>query len=79
MQQHPEIMTAGNLVHDGHQQLVVVVGQVALLVHRSQLELIGSHLVVTGLDRNAQFQAFVFEIGHEGDDPRGDRAEIVVL
>ena len=79
MQQHPEIMTAGDLVHDGHQQLVVVVGQVALLVHRSQLELIGSHLVVTGLDRNAQFQAFVLEIGHEGDDPRGDRPEIVVL
>ena len=24
MQQHPEIMTAGDLVHDGHQQLVVV-------------------------------------------------------
>ena len=79
MQQHPEIMTAGDLVHDGHQQLVVVVGQVALLVHGSQFELIGCHLVVTGLDRNAQLQAFVFEIGHESDDPRGDRAEIVIF
>ena len=57
----------------------MVVGEVGLLVDRSQLELIGRHLVMTGFDRNAQFQAFVFEVFHECHHAGRDRTEIVVL
>ena len=79
VQQDAEPVTAGDLVHHGHQQLVMVVGEVGLLVDRSQLELIGRHLVMTGFDRNAQFQAFVFEVFHECHHAGRDRTEIVVL
>ena len=54
VQQHAELVAAGDLVHNGHQQLVVVVGQIGLLVHGSQFELIGRHLVMTRLYGNAQ-------------------------
>ena len=79
VQQHPELMAAGDLVHDRHQQLVVVVGQVGLLVDRSQLELIGRHLVMSRLDGNAQFQALVLEILHEGHHTGRYGPEIVIL
>ena len=79
VEQHAELVAARNLVHDGHQQLVVVVGKVDLLVDRSQLELIGSHLVVARLDRNAQLQALILEVLHEGHHTRRNRTEIVVL
>ena len=79
VQQHAELMAAGDLVHNGHQQLVVVVGQIGLLVHGSQFELIGRHLVMTRLHGNAQLQAFVLEVLHEGHHARRDRPEIVVL
>ena len=79
VQQHAELVTAGDLVHNGHQQLVVVVGQVGLLVNRSQLELTGSHLVVARLDRNSQLQALVFEVLHKGHHTRRNRPEIVVF
>ena len=74
-----EIVPTGNFSHYRHQQQIVIVGQIGLFKNRGKFELIGSHLVVTGLDRNAQLQAFVFEIGHESDDPRGDRPEIVIF
>ena len=35
VEQHPELMAAGDLVHDGHQQLVVVVCQVGFFVDRA--------------------------------------------
>ena len=79
VQQHPELVTAGDLVHHGHQQLVVVVGKIGLLVDRRQFELVGRHLVVAGFDGDAQFQALVFEVFHECHHTGRDRTEIVVF
>ncbi len=79
VQQHAEIVAARDLIHDCHQQLVVVVGQIDLLVDRSQLELVGRHFVVARLQRDAEHQAFVFEIAHERHHALGNGAEIVIL
>ena len=52
VQQHAESVVAGNLLHQRHEQHVMVDSQVALLEDRSQLKLVGSNLVVTRLHRN---------------------------
>ena len=49
MQQDTEAMLTGDLAHQGHDQQVVVVGQVALLEDRCQLKLVGGYLVVACL------------------------------
>ena len=43
----------------------MVIGKVGLLKDRSKLKLIGSHLVVTGLGRDAETVALYFQIKHE--------------
>ena len=79
VEQDAEVVAAGDLVHDRHQQLVVVVGQVGFLVNGRQLELVGRHFVVAGFDGNAQPERFVFQVAHEFDHAFGNRAEIVVF
>ena len=49
VEQHAESVFAGHLLHQRHEQHVVVNGQVDFLVDRSNLKLVGSHLVVAGL------------------------------
>ena len=44
-----------------HEQEVMVVGKIALLEYRREFKLIGSHLVMTGLRRYAEFVAFCLE------------------
>lgn len=39
--------------------------RIAFLEDGSQLELVGSHFVVTGLDGDAEFQRFDFQLLHE--------------
>ncbi len=46
---------------------------------RRDLVLAGSHLVVPGLHRHAQPIQFPLRLGHEGQHPRRDGAEVVVL
>ena len=79
VQQYAEAVLAGNLLHNRHQQHVVVNGQVGLLEDGSQLELVGSHLVVTGLNRNTQFQSMNLQILHKGLNALGDSTEVVVV
>ena len=79
VQQHPEIMAACHPLHERHQQLVMVVRQVTLLIDRCQLKLIRSHLVVARLHRNTQGIALPFQVLHELLHPRGNRPEIVVV
>ena len=79
VEKHAEVMTLCNLAHDAHQQQVVVVGEVGLLEDGSQLELVGSHLVMAGVGGDAEAVTFNFEVEHESFDTRGDGAEIVVL
>ena len=79
VQQDAEMVAARDFVHDRHQQLVVVVGLIDGFVDGRQLELVGRHLVVAGLDRNAQLQTLVLQVAHEGDDAGRDGSEVVVL
>ena len=79
VQQHAEVVAARYLVHDGHQQLVVVVGEVRLLIYGRHLELVRRHLVVAGLEGYSELEALVFEILHERYHTRWYGAEVVVL
>ena len=79
VQQHTERVTARYLTHHGHQQQVVVIGQIGFFENRGHLELVRSHFVVSRLDRNAQLVTLVFEILHKGHHPRGDRPEVMVF
>ena len=62
-----------------HHDHLVVGGDVAGLEQWRDLELERRHLVVTGLDRHAEPPELVLHLGHEGQDPGRDRAEVVVL
>ena len=53
MEQHAETMFASHALHDGHEQHVVVNGEVGLLEDRRQFELVWCDLVVAGLARDA--------------------------
>jgi len=57
----------------------VINGYIGLLELRRALELIGSHLVVTGLHRNAEPIGDVLEILHKLFDPLRNRAPVVIL
>ena len=72
-------MLMGDALHQIHDELIMVVGQVDILKDRSQLELIGGHLVVACLHRDAQLQALYLEILHESRDTWRDAAEVVVV
>ena len=68
VQQYIEVMLACDTLHQVHDKLVVVVCQVAVFEDGSQLELVGSYFVVTGLGRDAQFVTFDFEFLHKCGD-----------
>ncbi len=70
---------AGGVAQNLHGELLVVGGHVALLVDRGDLELAGRDLVVAGLDRNAQGVELRLGVGHEAQDPVGNRAEVMVF
>ncbi len=57
----------------------MVVGQIGLLKDWRELKLIGRHLIVAGLCRDAELVAFYLEVEHECLHTRGDCAEIVVF
>ena len=57
----------------------MVDGQVTLLKHGSQLELVGRHFVVTCLNRNTQFKGLDFQIFHKSCHTGRDGTEIVVF
>ena len=79
VQEDAEIMTPGDALHDRHEQLVVVVRQVAFFVNGGKLELVRCHLVMTRLDGNAQLVAFHFQILHKLLYARRNRPEIMVV
>ena len=79
VQQDAEAVRAGHLAHQRHDEHVVVHGQVAFLEDGCQLKLVGSHLVVARLQRDAQLQCLDFQVFHEGGHAGGDGAEVVVL
>ena len=79
VEQHPEAVPARNLLHERHEQHVMVYRKVALLVYRSKLKLVRSHLVVAGLARNAKLKSLHFEVFHESLDTFRNGSEVVVV
>ena len=79
VQQHHESMPAGDGVHEVHHHLVLVVGEVALTVDRSELELVGRDFVVARLEWNTQPVTGNLELTHERCHARRDRTEIMVV
>ena len=62
----PDLMITGR--HQVHHKLVLVVGEVGLTEDRSELELVGSHLVVPGLERNPKTVTGNLKITHKLSD-----------
>ena len=62
-----------------HEEHLVVGGEVGVLEDRGDLVLARRHLVVAGLDRDAEAVQLALGVGHERQHARGDRAEVVVL
>ena len=72
-------MLARDLPHQGHDEQVVVVGQVTLLIDGRELELVGRDLVVAGLERDAQAERLDLQLFHELEDAGRDGTEVVIL
>ena len=79
VQQYSEAVITCHLAHQSHDEHIVVYCKVAFLEDRSQLELVGSYLVVAGLDGDSEFQRFDFQLLHKGCHTRRDGAEVVVF
>ena len=73
-----QVVLFRNLVHNDHQQHILVNRPGRLTEDRRTLELIGSHLVMTGGKLDAQLVGLGLEILHKGRHARRDGAEIVV-
>ena len=69
----------GHALEGLHQQHLVVAADVADLEQRRDLVLAGRHLVVPGLDRDAEAVELALGLGHEGQHTRRNGAEVVVL
>ena len=57
----------------------MVGADVGVLEDRRDLVLVGRDLVVAGLDRHAELLQLALGVEHAGEDPLGDRAEVVVV
>ena len=79
VEEHLESMLLGDGLHEGHEDEVVIDGEVGLLEHGCDLELVGCDLVVPGLDGDSELVALELQVLHELDDPAGDGSEVVVL
>ena len=79
VQQHLEAVTAGHLVHQRHEYQVLIDSQVGLIIDGCQLELVGRHLVVSGLAGDGILVGFELKLFHKRLHTGGDSAEVVVL
>ena len=79
VQQADQAVAAGDAFHHLHHQLLVVGADVRVLEDRRDLVLVRRHLVVAGLDRDAELAHLQLGLQHAGEDPLGDRAEVVVV
>ena len=79
VQQADHAVAFGHAAHGGHDHLVVVRGQVALLIDGGDFELARGHLVVAGFDRHAQLEQLALNLHHEGKHAAGNHAEVLVL
>ena len=79
MEKYAETVMASHLLHQAHQEHVVVNGKVGLLEDRCQLKLVWCHLVMAGLARNTELESLDFQILHKCLNTLWDGAEVVVV
>ena len=79
VEQYTETMLASHFLHKTHEEHIVVHSEVGVLENWRQLKLVWSHLVVTGLARDAEFQSLNLKVLHKCLHSVGNRAEIVVV
>ena len=79
VQQAREPVAPRDVLHDLHRQLLMVGADVRVLEDRRDLVLVGRDLVVAGLDRHAELGQLALGLEHEGEDPVGDRPEVMVV
>src|SRR5882724_7131044 len=79
MEQHAQFMAARYTVHYIHEQDIMVDGHAYFLEDGGALELCGGYFIMAGTQGNAQLVGFALVIAHEGIDPFGDAAEIMVF
>ena len=79
VEQELEAVAVGHALHGLHDQHVVVGRDVGVLERDGDLVLRRRDLVVPGLDRHAQLVQLGLGLEHAGQDPLGDRAEVMVL
>ncbi len=79
MEQAAESVLACHFANQRHQQHVVVYGQIAFLVYRSQFKLVGSHFVVACLAGYAKLKSLYFQVFHECGHAAWYGTEVVVV
>ena len=79
VQQADEAVLLGGAAHHVHAQLVVVGREVRVLEDRCDLVLARRHLVVPGLDGDAELEHLGLAVGHARENPLRDGAEVLVL
>ena len=79
MQEAHKSVVASHPTQRVHHELLMVGCWVCIFVDRRHLELPRSDLIVTCRHRNTQLVEFELHLIHELEDPRGDRAEVMVV
>ena len=79
VEQAGETVLARDLLQHGHDDLLVVGGDVGVFKHRRELELGRGHLVVARLDGHAELKEFALDRVHAGLDAFVDGPEVVVV
>ena len=72
-------MFTGNALHQIHDQLIVVIGQIGILKDGSKLKLVWGNFIVSGFGRYTQLVAFYLQLFQESSNTGGDRAKIMIF
>ena len=78
-QQHPEVVVPGDLLHEVHQEHVVVHREVGLLEHGAHSNWLGPPRCGGSFDGDAQLEGLGLEVAHEGMHAVRDGTEVMVL
>ncbi len=79
VEQADQVVAPRHLLHQLHAEELVVGADVGALEDRGDLVLTRRHLVVAGLDRHPELGQLELGLEHVGENPLGDRAEVVVV
>ena len=79
VKQADEVMLGSDLMQEVHHDHIVVDRRIGIFINRCQLELSGSHFVMTSLRRNTETEQRMFHVLHEGQDSLRDGTEIVIF